>query len=227
MGGDGTLHEAVQGVMQRPVEERPCLALLPGGTGDALARDLGIADPSLALKNLREGRPRSIDLAQVHLDGERYYCFSVIGWGAFARINRRAERMRWARGRRYDLAAVVELLSPSLGGDPFLAAVCLTEHTGRGMRLAPGAELDDGQGRLIEVRRGSRTRLLALLTRVHRGRHMESSLVTMAPVQTLVREFGREEHVILDGEARPARRLELAMLPGALSILAPPPPAGP
>lgn len=233
LGGDGTLYEVVQDLARRTPQERPRLAVLPSGTGDALARDLGMPAPADALAALRAGTTRCIDLARVEVDGEVSFCFSVVGWGAFARINLRAERLRWARGRRYDLAAAAELARPgrlpSSGAvrdgereDLLLAVACLTGNTGRGMRMAPDAELDDGLVDLVEIRRGGRLRLARLLAGVFDGSHVRSELVRVSRVACLDLELDPGSHVVLDGEAVPARHLTLQVLPRALEVVAPP-----
>jgi diacylglycerol kinase (ATP) len=192
-GGDGTVHEVVQGLMERPVAGRPALGVVPCGTGNSLARDLGLRTWRDAAATLHRNRTRRIDLARVEVDGAPKYCINVVGWGAIARINRRAERLRWARDRRYDLASILELLQPwplppggaVRGGqteDMLLGAACLTEHTGSGMRMAPGAKLDDGLVDVVEIRRGSRVRLVGLLSAVYRAAHLRSPLVAITRV---------------------------------------------
>jgi len=233
LGGDGTLNEVVQDLARRAPHARPRLAVIPSGTGDSLARDLGLPTPADALAALRAGGTRLIDLARVEVDGEEVFCFSVVGWGAIARINRRAERMRWVRGRRYDVAAAVEVVRPgplaSSGAvragereDLLLAAACLPRHTGRGMLLAPDAELDDGLVDLVEVRRGGRLRLARLLAGVFTGDHVRSDLVSISRVSRLSLDLDPGSHVVLDGEAVPARRLTLEVQPRALEVVAPP-----
>jgi YegS/Rv2252/BmrU family lipid kinase len=59
-GGDGTVHEVANGL---PVPDGPVIALLPGGTGNDLARAIGIPpDPVAAPTELAGARPRSLDL---------------------------------------------------------------------------------------------------------------------------------------------------------------------
>ena len=59
-GGDGTVHEVANGL---PVPAGPVIALLPGGTGNDLARAIGIPpDPVAAATELAGARPRSLDL---------------------------------------------------------------------------------------------------------------------------------------------------------------------
>ncbi len=221
VGGDGTLYEAVNGLFARQERERPPLGILPAGTGDALARDLGVATPSSSLEALLAGHTRAIDVGCVEIDGRTRYVTSVVGWGAFARINLRAERLRWTRWARYEAAALVEIVGPrpSAGG-PLLGVACLTSHTGRGMLLAPDARLDDGLADLVEVASCGRLRLLGLLAGVFRGRHTRSSAVSIRRVSELSLELEEGAHLVLDGEALPARKLSFQVLPGALTVLA-------
>jgi diacylglycerol kinase family enzyme len=61
-GGDGTVHEVANG-LPIPAGDGPVVALLPGGTGNDLARAIGIPrDPVAAATELAGARPRSLDL---------------------------------------------------------------------------------------------------------------------------------------------------------------------
>src|SRR5689334_9330194 len=97
-GGDGSLNEAVNGVMSRDgtsesgtggpgtgPQGRPLIAIIPGGGANVLARGLGLpVDAAAAIRRLREslaaGRYRTIGLG---LAGDRYFTFSAgLGWDA-------------------------------------------------------------------------------------------------------------------------------------------------
>ena len=154
VGGDGTLHEALG--QWEGTEHAIPLAPIPAGSGNSLALDLGVRTPEDAVEGILAGRRRVLDGIRVRLDGGRVLrSINIVGWGAAARINARAELHRWARGRRYDVASVLELLAPRLrpacarvDGERddrvLLGVASITQHSGRGMRLAPNAVLDDG-----------------------------------------------------------------------------------
>jgi diacylglycerol kinase family enzyme len=97
-GGDGSINEAVNGVMSRDgtgesgtggpgtgPQGRPLIAIVPGGGANVLARGLGLpVDAAAAIRRLREslaaGRYRTIGLG---LAGDRYFTFSAgLGWDA-------------------------------------------------------------------------------------------------------------------------------------------------
>jgi len=232
-GGDGTLNGVIQDLHACSRDALPPLGILPAGTGDALARDLGIAGTLEGARAVTAGTRRSVDLARVQVDGAVRYAFSVVGWGAFARINWRAERWRIFGGRRYDVAALVELLAPRLQNtravrdghpDPtlMLGAACLTRYTARGMLLAPKARLDDGMVEVVEIRRAPRRTLLSLLGRISQGHPPDSPLVSTARVPGLELALEPGSRVVLDGESLPAREVRVEVSPGALEIFAPP-----
>jgi diacylglycerol kinase family enzyme len=108
LGGDGTVNEAVNGLMTAstafalpgPVAQRlPALAVVPGGSTNVFARALGLprdwADgTSVILDGLRDGRHRVIGLGRAD---DRYFTFAA-GVGLDAAVVRRVEQAR-LRGR--------------------------------------------------------------------------------------------------------------------------------
>ena len=80
-GGDGTLNEAVSGLMR--LEQRPVLGYIPGGTCNDVASTLGIPrDPVAAAKTVISGHPRAIDIGSF---GDRWFTY-VAGFGAFTDV---------------------------------------------------------------------------------------------------------------------------------------------
>ncbi len=97
-GGDGTTMRAVRGFVGREV----VLGLIPGGTGNLLARNLRIPrSPTRAAELLATGRPRAIDLGRVERqDGVHYFAVNcVAGFDAelMAATSEQAKR-RWGMG---------------------------------------------------------------------------------------------------------------------------------
>ena len=81
-GGDGTLNEAVSGLMQ--LEDRPALGYIPGGTCNDVASTLGIPkDPVEAARAVLSGHPRPIDIGSFGPD--RWFTY-VAGFGAFTDV---------------------------------------------------------------------------------------------------------------------------------------------
>ena len=94
VGGDGTTHEVVDGLMRRGDEISIALGLIPAGTGNTLHSQVNCSDPLEAARRILAGQTRPLDVARVAMDDETVYCANIIGWGAIGDINGRAEKLR-------------------------------------------------------------------------------------------------------------------------------------
>lgn len=105
-GGDGTVNEAVNGLLGLPADRtfdqraEPLLAVVPGGSTNVFARAVGIdRDPTNATEQLLDGLARgSTRVVSVGLADERYFTFNA-GLGLDAAVVRAVENYR-AQGRR-------------------------------------------------------------------------------------------------------------------------------
>ena len=231
IGGDGTMHELVNGLMSRKPEVRPPLTLLPGGTGNSFLQDLGCLDPTEVLKRLVGQTSRSIDLFEVTVGGTTRYGFNIVGWGLLSSANQLAESMRWLGRRRYDVAALVRLFinrryraTLEVDGETiedeftFLAA-CNTVHTGEGMKLAPKAVLNDGQLELIYLKQATRLNMLRLFAKLGNGGHLGAPGIHYEQVSSLKLTTEASLPVNVDGELIESGSFAVRVLPGALKIL--------
>ncbi|WP_419190366.1 diacylglycerol/lipid kinase family protein [Saltatorellus ferox] len=168
LGGDGSLREAAAGLLARSSGPQPELGILPFGTGNVVARELGLPlDPVRAAEVMEASFAVAFDVGWATADGrepEVFLAMLGIGYDAAvaARIGRsRATRFGGALYKRsaaslYALAGVRELLalSPprfrvtldgSSAGERAVAAVLSnTETYGKGMSMSPGASAADG-----------------------------------------------------------------------------------
>jgi diacylglycerol kinase (ATP) len=160
-GGDGTLNEVVNGIGDVPGGfERVCLGLLPLGTINVFARELGIPGKlEKALQILRQGRETIIDLASVEFSGsdgrqQRYFA-QLAGAGLDARA---IELVRWEHKKKvgslaYVIAGMKALRQPQSkisvagGGRTVIGELVLIGNGrlyGGDFRMFPGADLRDG-----------------------------------------------------------------------------------
>jgi diacylglycerol kinase (ATP) len=233
VGGDGTLHAAVQAVAGTEVP----FAVVPAGTGNDFALALGApADPlaaaDAAAAALRGGATRRFDLGRVTgPDGAVRWVGTVLAAGFDARVNERANRLRWPRGdRRYDLAIFLELVGLRarryrlrLDGeerevDAVLVAVGNTASYGGGIRICPAADPTDGRLDVVVGRRMSRTTLVRLRPRAYRGTHVTHPLVDAYRAATV--ELAAEGITCYaDGERCLPLPVTVTCVPGALRVL--------
>ena len=206
-GGDGTLHHAIRGLAGSDC----ALGILPLGSGNDFARALGVPfDLRDALARALHATPRRVDLGRV--DGTPFAGIAGIGFdGEAARFAR--ERVRWVRGRwiyPYAVARTLLTFRPphvtitsddgGYAGRVMLVALANSPCYGGGMRMAPRAELDDGQLDLVIVERVSRLRFLTLFPRVYRGAHVDLAQVRTLRVRQATVHADRELTFFADGE---------------------------
>lgn len=72
VGGDGTLHEVVNGMMFRQDKKRIPIAFVPNGSGNDTCKSLGIDSIDRALEYIQKGDLVKIDLNRVHVDSESF-----------------------------------------------------------------------------------------------------------------------------------------------------------
>lgn len=227
VGGDGMVHIGLQAVAGTDTN----LGIIPSGTGNDVARYLGIprTDPQLASDIVIGSRVRTIDLAKA---GPTYFA-TVLASGFDSKVNERANAMAWPRGQmRYNLATLAELrvFQPlpyllDLDGEErrveaMLVAVGNGESFGGGLRITHGARLDDGLLDVVVIRPMSKARLVRVYPMLFSGRHVGipeyehhrvRSVTVAAPGIT----------AYADGERLGALPLTIACIPGALRVLVP------
>jgi diacylglycerol kinase family enzyme len=89
-GGDGTVNAVVQHLVARGT-----LGVLPGGTLNHFARDLGVRDPERALETLERGEPRAVDLGRAN----GTFFVNGVGLGLYPEVVRERDRSRKPLGR--------------------------------------------------------------------------------------------------------------------------------
>jgi diacylglycerol kinase (ATP) len=186
VGGDGMVHLGLQAVAGTGTP----FGVVPAGTGNDFARALGLplGDADDAADVVAAGHLREIDLGRT--DGQWFA--GVVAAGFDAKVNDRVNRMRWPKGpRRYDLATFAELgvFTPipyhlELDGEvldleAMLVAVGNIPSYGGGLRITPGAELDDGMFDVVVVAPVGRLTLVRAFRRVKHGTHTVYPFVTV------------------------------------------------
>ncbi|MCX4391161.1 diacylglycerol kinase [Micromonospora peucetia] len=233
IGGDGTVHRAVQAVAGTAVP----FGAVPAGTGNDFAADTGFPVDPLAAADviaaaLRDGRTRPVDLARMTgADGTSRWYAAVLAAGFDAIVNERANRMRWPSGpRRYDLAILVELarLRPrrytlrfdgvAREVDAVLVAVGNCASYGGGMRVCPDADPTDGLLDVVVGGRFDRRTLMRVKPRIYRGTHVTHPLVSSYRARTV--ELSAEGiTTYADGERALDLPLTVTAAPAALRLL--------
>jgi diacylglycerol kinase (ATP) len=191
VGGDGTVHEALNGLLD--AGGRGALAIVPAGTGNDIARNLSLpADPIQTARALGPSGERPVDVGRCTFreagGGERRRWFlNSVSVGVSARANRLAPGVgRVVRGAgRYPVAGVLALLWAGPAGYEASAgarllfrgrALNLTVANGPafggGLLISPDSRPDDGTCELVVIGALSRLGGLGALARLRSGRHV-------------------------------------------------------
>ncbi|MEY3458931.1 MAG: hypothetical protein RL215_2088 [Planctomycetota bacterium] len=231
VGGDGTIHEIVNGLLQRDQPVTTPLAIVPAGTGNAIALQYQLSSVRDAARCILQGIPAPLDMVKVQLADRLTYCVNIVGWGAATDINITAEKLRWLGRSRYSIAALLQILSPAVRTaritlddqtleEPFLFAVlCNTRYAGHRMLLTPAAQSDDGLLDVLLLRPGSRRNLLRVFQGVADGTHLQLPNVEYRQVRSLKIHTAQPCPLNLDGELSGQTPFTATVLPGALRVL--------
>jgi YegS/Rv2252/BmrU family lipid kinase len=227
ISGDG-LVGAIGGAMAGA--ETP-LGIVPGGRGNDLARALGIPDePEQAIATVLAGNTRRIDVGEAN--GRRF--LGIVSVGFDSECNRLANEVRLVRSNLVYLYSLVRTLrgwkparftirvdDERMRVSGYSVSVANNSTFGGGMRIAPGAELDDGEFDIVIVGEVGKLRFLANLPKVFKGTHVDRDEVRVFRAPHLELSASRPFPVYADGDHLTDLPVSLRVLPRALSVLVP------
>ncbi|HWH27250.1 MAG TPA: diacylglycerol kinase family protein [Pseudolysinimonas sp.] len=235
IGGDGMVNLGVNMVAGTTV----ALGLIPTGTGNDMARALGIpySDVDAAIAALDEALtrpPRTIDAAYASSDdGEGRWFGCMMSAGFDALVNERANNMNRPKGAsRYTLALLLELaklrrIEYTLTMDGVVTTtgaslVCVGngQSLGGGMKVTPTALLDDGLLDVLVVQPLSRFTFMRIFPSVFSGNHLRDPRVNVHKVKQ-VRIESPGVVAYADGDRFAPLPIDIEVRPGALRVLAP------
>jgi diacylglycerol kinase (ATP) len=233
-GGDGTVNEVANGVLNDGGAWRGRLAVLPLGTGNDLAASLGVPeDPAAALEVALSGEPRAVDVGRVN--GRWFLNVSTGGFGASASEEAPEEAKRLLGGWAYVVAGARQLADlesaharfvvpagVAYEGDVLLFAVGNAKRTGGGNLVTPRALMTDGELDVMIVPAMSRIDFLALLPDLRTGDHLDTPVVRYFRASRLVVESDTPLSVNADGEPVVGNRFEYTVVPGRLVVMSSP-----
>ena len=227
-GGDGTVHEIVNGLMPDPIP----LVIIPLGSGNDIARVINCPrDAAQMLGAVDEGLGLRLDI----LDLGFRYCINSAGIGFEAQVTVAGRRSKRLRGiPLYLTAAFKALVRPerlacriTLGtgdvieGEKLMISIGNGVSAGGGFFLTPNAYPDDGLADICVVDPMNRVRIMEMLPKVMRGKHTKNRSVKMRRVQSLSLESSEPCHLHIDGEyfGREKTRLNVAVIKRTLPLI--------
>jgi YegS/Rv2252/BmrU family lipid kinase len=240
MGGDGTVHEVINGVMQVPEDQRPMLGVVPVGSGNDFAHAIGVPTKSdHALLHALNGEFSRVDLGLMTDEhGKKEYFDNTLGIGFDAVVTIRSHRLPVLRGFLMYLTAVIQTIF--LNHNPMrmqietedqkweqsnlLLTVCNGPREGGGFMIAPDAKIDDGLLHYAMIKTVSRPMMFRLIPEVMNGTHGRFKQVTMGSCKRMIVSADRPMYIHTDGEiyagfGTDVRRVTFEVLPKALKVV--------
>ena len=241
VGGDGTVHEIVNGLMQVPEDNRPMLAAVPIGSGNDFSANAGVVqDPIRAIRRVFSGEPKAVDIGVVRDgSGREEYWDNALGIGLEAAAVINALSISRLQGlAMYFVAAIMTIIKDHeapifqitvdgdrLDGEYILISLCNGAREGGGFIMAPNAMPDDGELDYIMVDSVSRPMMFRLMPELMRGTHLRFKQVHPGRFRKLKLTADRPLLIHTDGELfadseANVRELSVEVLPEAIQLIA-------
>jgi diacylglycerol kinase (ATP) len=241
LGGDGTVHEVINGLMQVDAARRPQLGVVPIGSGNDFAGSAGmVRDPFAAVRAIfTSSSRRMLDIAKVKdASGREEYWCNALGIGLDAAITIQTRTIPWIHGfGMYFLATLktialkfekpyltLSLDGQAMAGNFLMLSVGNGTREGGGFRVTPEAKMDDGLLDYILVDGMSRIKMLRLIPEVMQGTHARFHEVHVGQIRRLEVRSNLALPIHIDGEmfARyetGVRELSIEIYPGAIQLI--------
>jgi diacylglycerol kinase (ATP) len=232
VGGDGTAHLVLNGLMQQQWDRPPGLAILPAGSGSDFIRTFAL--------------PRTIEGAAAHLATDDWYatdvlrieggfgvvfCLNAIELGVGAAAVSTALRLpRWVGEKRYAIAFWLAL--PRFGSDivhvdvdgqrkisgrAIEVVIANGQFFGGGMNIAPRASAGDGIAD-VQVFSGPRRKAFTVMPRVVRGMHLQHRNLRRTTGKDVIIHAPEKWPVEADGERLGYGPISVTVLPAAVEF---------
>ena len=241
-GGDGTVHEIINGLMEFPIEDRPKLGVVPLGSGNDFAHGIGMPEePWEALRQIFTGTPREIDLGYVEDDrGRQEFWQNTLGIGFDAIVTIYSHNLPLVRGFLMYLIAVLKTVflnhqplnvNVTVDGEHgwedqlLMLTLCNGPREGGGFKISPDSIMDDGRFEYVAVKSVSRLMMLRLIPEFMRGAHLRFPKISLHPFRQLEIKSDQSMYIHMDGEifsgfSSDLRYLKVEHYPKAIQIVA-------
>jgi YegS/Rv2252/BmrU family lipid kinase len=236
VGGDGTVHEVLNGLMRLPAEGRPALGVLPTGSGNDTCRTYGIPfDLTEAAFVLAAGQRRRFDVGACN----GIFFNNSFAAGLDAKVTAKAVEYKITKRRSglwLYLTALLHVLFRDLGAfrlqvalddaaprdiDTLIVAVTNGPTYGGGFRITPDADARDGVFDVCMIDPLALHEALWRLPFVIAGKHTKMGVVHMSRHSSVVIESPTPLPAQIDGEVLLEKRYDVRMLAGAIECVVP------
>ncbi|WML29098.1 diacylglycerol kinase [Neobacillus sp. OS1-32] len=229
-GGDGTIHEVVNGLAEQ--EFRPKLGIIPSGTTNDFARALHIPrDVASAVDIITNGELIPVDIGRIN---DKYF-INIAGGGRLTELTYEVpSKLKTMLGQLAYYLKGIEML-PSIKasnlrieydgklfeGETMMFLVGLTNSIGGFERLAPNASINDGLFSLLILKKVNLAEFIRIVTLAIRGEHVNDPNVIYTKANRIKVQSNEKVQVNLDGEYGGLLPAEFANLYRHLEVFVP------
>ena len=240
MGGDGTVHEVVNGLVRVSEDKRPVLGVVPVGSGNDFAHGIhASSNPNEALTCALDGEVSTVDLCRMTDEHGRTEFFdNTLGIGFGAVVTIRSHRLPLLRGFLMYLTSVIQTIV--LDHNPIhmqietdeekweqkviYLVLCNGPREGGGFLIAPEAKIDDGILHYAMITDVSRPMMFRIVPEVMKGTHGRFKQVRMGACKKFSLTADRPLYIHTDGEIYSGpgtnlRKVDVEVLPNALKVV--------
>lgn len=239
VGGDGSVNEVVQGIMNAGACDTRdiTLAVAPTGTGNDWARSLGIGrSPQAIARAIAACRTMLHDVGAIDFPGRdlpRRWFINVAGAGYDAFVTQRVPRpvpsastylgiaLRSLAEYRAPRFTITLDRGPPLAGPMLLAFVANARYCGNRMHVAPTALMDDGLLDVVAVRELSLLQVLPKLVKLYGGSILRDRAVTHRRAPRVRIDTTPPSAIQADGQIVGETPAEFSLLARALRVVRP------
>jgi len=229
VGGDGTLQEVINGLMEADVK----VGIIPVGTGNDFIRVVNIPlQPGEALNNVVSGNTKLIDTGRIN---NRIFHNAVgIGFDAWAVYE--SLKIKKLRGHAVYLYAILKTIltykapvmelrynDKTITEKLLLTAIGNGTCVGGGIKMTPFAKIDDGLLDLTIIQDVNKLKMLQNLAKTYSGEHVKMPQVTVDTSKSIVIRSEEELAVHADGELIGCnlKEVKINILPKAIKFVVP------
>lgn len=241
MGGDGTAHEVMNGLMQVPAGKRPVMGVVPIGSGNDFAYSIGITQrPDHALAHaLKAENVQPVDIGMMTDEhGRVEYFDNTLGIGFDAVVTIRSHKLPIVKGFLMYLTAVIQTIvlnhnparihveadSGNWDGELLMLTLCNGPREGGGFMLSPDSKNNDGLMESVAVTKVSRAMMFRLVPEFMSGTHMRFKQIRMGGFKKMSITSDLPLYIHADGEIFTSfgsnlKKASFEILPQALKVV--------
>ncbi|MBN2089035.1 diacylglycerol kinase family lipid kinase [candidate division KSB1 bacterium] len=232
VGGDGTLFEIINGMMQVDESLPIPLGIIPVGTGNSFSRELKLKSLEDTVQRILTGKTIQVDLGKCECSDDIFYFINLLGFGFVSDVAHKANDYKKLGALSYIIGVLIITaklssyhLELEIDGQKYerencFVEICNSTKTGGDMLMAPMAQINDGLLDVIILNKINRRRLLAAFPKIFKGTHLELPEAETFKAKKIVARPAIPKILTPDGEIKGQTPITVTVLPQKIKIFA-------